>query len=90
MRSCVLCGRNGNGDPLEEHHIFNGPFRKKADQYGLTVYLCGIRCHREGPAAAHRCKETMDRLKRYGQRKAMRENGWTVEEFIAVFGKNYL
>jgi hypothetical protein len=32
----------------------------------------------------------MDFLHRTGQRKAMNEQGWTTEEFIAVFGKNYL
>ena len=29
-------------------------------------------------------------LHEYGQRKDMREQGWTVEEFRAVFGKYYL
>jgi hypothetical protein len=29
-------------------------------------------------------------LHQYGQRKAMKENGWTIEQFIEVFGKNYL
>lgn len=29
-------------------------------------------------------------VKRYGQEKAMREQGWTVDEFIREFGKNYL
>jgi hypothetical protein len=29
-------------------------------------------------------------LHQYGQEKAMREQGWIVEDFIKVFGKNYL
>jgi hypothetical protein len=29
-------------------------------------------------------------LHRYGQEKAMREQGWTKDEFKAIFGKNYL
>lgn len=41
-RVCWLCGRNGNGDPLECHHIFGGAMRKKSEKYGLKVYLCGI------------------------------------------------
>lgn len=32
----------------------------------------------------------MQYLHEYGQRKAMQENGWTVEQFREVFGKNYL
>ena len=47
-RVCWLCGRNGNGDPLECHHIFGGAMRKKSEKYGLKVYLCGDRCHRNG------------------------------------------
>lgn len=29
-------------------------------------------------------------LRRYGQRKVMIEQGWTVDEFRFHFGKNYL
>ena len=87
---CFLCGRNGNGDPLEVHHIFGGASRKKSDKFGLTVLLCGSRCHRNGKYAVHRNKETADMIHRYGQKKAMQENGWTVEEFRTVFGRSYI
>lgn len=87
---CWLCGRNGYQDRLERHHIFPGALRKKSEKYGLVVYLCGERCHRNGKEAAHRCRETALALKRYGQRKAMEENGWTTEDFIREFGRNYL
>ncbi|MCH5210411.1 MAG: hypothetical protein J1F01_05540 [Oscillospiraceae bacterium] len=90
MRECFLCGRNGNGDRLERHHIFGGPNRKKSEKYGLVVYLCGERCHRNGEYAAHRNKDTAAYLHRYGQEKAMKEQGWTVEQFRKVFGRNYL
>ena len=46
--------------------------------------------HIFGPEAAHNCAETMRTLRRYGQRKAMIEQGWTVDEFRFHFGKNYL
>lgn len=32
----------------------------------------------------------MQRLHEYGQRKAMKEQGWTVEDFRREFYKNYL
>ena len=89
-RECWLCGRNGTGDPLELHHIFPGPLREKSEKYGLTVYLCGERCHRSGPRSAHRCRETAEILKRYAQQKAMEENSWTLEDWLKEFGKNYL
>ena len=89
-RECFLCGRNGAEDPLDLHHIFNGPYRKKSDRYGLTVYLCHDRCHENGRHAAHRDPETRQYLHEYGQQLAMEENGWTVSDFIREFGKNYL
>lgn len=90
MNRCWLCGKNGAGDPLERHHIFQGPLRDKSEKYGLVVYLCGSECHREGKRSVHRCRETRDELMKWGQRKAMDEQGWDVERFREEFGKNFL
>lgn len=89
-KRCFLCGANGADDPLDCHHIFGGPYRKKSTKYGLTVYLCHKRCHIFGGMSVHQNAKTANQLKRYGQLKAMRENGWTVEDFIREFGKSYL
>lgn len=32
----------------------------------------------------------MQYLHEYGQRKAMQENGWSISDFMQVFGKNYI
>jgi hypothetical protein len=32
----------------------------------------------------------MDYVHKYGQRKAMKEQNWTAEQFREVFGANYL
>lgn len=90
MKKCFLCGKNGQEDPLDKHHIFGGPYREKSEKYGLYVWLCHNNCHVFGKNAAHKNKETALSLKKYGQVKAMRENEWTVEDFIREFGKNYL
>lgn len=90
MRSCWLCGANGNADPLDRHHIFGGSNRKKSERYGLVVDLCHHSCHIFGRNAVHQNKGTMLRLHQYGQRKAMDEQGWDTDRFIAEFGKNYL
>ena len=90
MRECWLCGRNGLTDPLDTHHIFGGANRKKSDRLGLTVDLCHHSCHIFGKEAVHQNKHTMLMLHQYGQRKAMEENGWSVDQFIQEFGKNYL
>lgn len=91
MRTCFLCGCNGNayGRRIERHHLFGGANRKLSEQYGLTVDLCHA-CHNEPPLGAHFNAETMLYLHRYGQKKFMDETGKSAEEFAALFGKNYL
>ena len=89
-RNCFLCGQNGAIDPLDKHHIFGGANRKKSEKYGLCVYLCHFKCHIFGENSAHKNKDTMLMLHRYGQSKVMKENGWDKQRFISEFGKNYL
>lgn len=87
---CFLCGRNGAADPLDEHHVFLAAYRKWADTFGLTVYLCHDRCHENGENAVHRNAVVCRKLQRYAQKKAMRHYGWSVEQFRQMFGRNYL
>lgn len=54
------------------------------------VYLCHNRCHIFAKTAVHQNEGQMRRLKRYGQLKAMREQGWTEDDFRREFGKSYL
>lgn len=84
---CFICGRYCSN--TESHHIFGGPRRKKSEKFGLVVDLCHS-CHNEPPNGAHFNAELMDELHKYGQRKAMEEQGWTIPDFIREFGKNYL
>lgn len=86
---CFLCKRNRHAGRLEVHHIFGGARRKLSDRFGLVVTLCE-ECHRTAEWAVHRDADTMQYLHEYGQRKAMKENGWSIEQFRQVFGKNYL
>lgn len=90
FKECFLCKRNGRGDRLERHHIFGGANRPISEKYGLVVYLCGERCHRTGKYSAHQNGEVAQYLHEYGQKKAMSENNWTVEQFREIFGKSYL
>lgn len=86
---CFLCGRNGNGDPLETHHIFFGPNRKLSDQDGMTVLLCGERCHRNGKNSVHMNATVDKKLKEIGQAVWEAHYGPT-KEFIKRYGRNYL
>ena len=93
MRSgyCALCGKPGTYmDPLDKHHIFGGSNRRNSEKYGLVVPLHHYECHIFGEKAAHNCRESMDELHRMGQKMAMEAQGWTEDEFRAVFGRNYL
>ncbi len=83
---CFLCG---NYETVERHHLFGGPLRKKADRLKLTVMLCPW-CHQYDADSAHRSAEARLYLHRYGQRKAMEEQGWSKDDFIREFGRNYL
>ena len=88
---CALCGEPGTSlDPLDRHHIFGGSNRNKSEKYGLVVRLHHKECHIFGKKAVHNCRETMDKLHRMGQRRAMEEQGWTEEEFRRMFGRSYL
>ncbi len=89
---CFLCGRNARADyfGLEEHHVFEGLGRRGiSEQYGLKVYICGSRCHREGKDSVHKNAKVDRALKKVVQQRAMQYYGWTVEEFIKKFRKNY-
>lgn len=81
---CYECGRYG---ALDTHHVFRGPFRKKADLDGLTVKLCRS-CHDH----VHKYpKGDMNMsLRRDGMRKWMRYYGGTEEDFRKRYGRSVL
>lgn len=88
-KECFLCGKNGSIDPLERHHVFPGANRKNSENFGLTVWLCGDSCHRNGPLSVHRNREVADRVKAIAQSR-WEFNYGTREDFIRLFGRNYL
>lgn len=88
-KECFLCGKNGCMDPLEDHHVFGSANRKLSEKYGLKVWLCGNSCHRNGPLSVHRNRVISDRVKAIAQAK-WEETYGTREDFIRLFGRNYL
>ena len=86
---CFLCHRNGTEDPLDEHHVFFGPYRKKSEEYGLTVYLCRNQCHIFGENAVHNNTEVCRQLQSVVQAYAMKYYEWDYNDFIEIFGRNY-
>lgn len=83
-KCCFFCGSTQN---LERHHIFGGANRNNSEKYGLVVYLCHW-CHNEPPMGVHHNINTNILLKKHGQ-KAF-EATHSHEEFMRIFGKNYL
>ena len=83
-----ICFIMGTPAKTERHHIFGGPNRKHSERYGLTVELCPY-CHRESRHSAHKDGMINHVLQEMGQR-AFEEKIGSREEFIKIFGKNYL
>lgn len=83
---CELCGKYG---ALEKHHIFGASNRKKSERLGLTIMLCHY-CHNEPPYGVHFNKEIRLRLQAETQKKFMEECDLTTEDFIRIFGRNYV
>jgi len=54
-----------------------------------VVDLCHW-CHNEPPNGVHHNRARANLLKQRAQIMLMREQGWTKEDFIREFGKNYL
>ena len=90
---CFICGRNAHADyfGLEEHHCYEGVGRRKlSEKYGLKIYICGARCHREGPESVHRNSKVDRAVKAAVQKRAMKYYGWSIGDFIKIFGRNYI
>ena len=77
-------------DGLERHEVFFGKNRKRSIEDGLVVFITAEQ-HR-GTYGVHGKygDELNKKLKRIGQQAAMDYYGWTVEDFRARYGKNYL
>ena len=85
-RRCYMCG---SVRWIEHHHVFGAAYKKKSDKYGLIVPLCRW-CHNEPPNGVHHNAENMRILREKAQKIAMKKYGWSIEDFIRIFGKNYI
>lgn len=84
-KACWLCGTTQG---LHDHHIFYGRAnRKLSEKYGLKVWLCGYH-HNLSANGVHFNRPFDLMLKKLAQRRFEQEH--TREEFMKIFGKNYL
>lgn len=85
-KKCFRC----ENPHCEDHHIFFGTAnRKLSEKYGLKIWLCESH-HRLGNQAVHKNKDWDLKIKRMAQKKFMEHYDKTREDFIKIFGKNYL
>lgn len=87
MDSCYVCGAVRD---LELHHCIHGTAnRKLSTKYHLVVRLCQ-KCHRGTQGVHGTYGHQLDmRLKREAQEAFEHKHG-TREDFIRIFGRNYL
>lgn len=83
LQCCGWCGRTDR--PLQRHEVFHGPYRGLSKALGCWITLCDL-CHYE----MHHNGETERLLKANTQLAAMEKYRWTISDFRAHFGKNYL
>lgn len=83
-RICYICG----SPDVVVHHIYYGTANRSiADREGCWVYLCPP--HHTGRDGVHFNREMDLKLKQLCQERWEEKNG-SREEFIRLFGKNYL
>lgn len=80
----TACGVCGVTQWCEPHHVFAGTARRISDKYGAVVYLCR-NCHEE----IHNNPAAFKWLQAETQAKVMAEQGWTLEDWMNHFHKNY-
>ena len=84
MQDEKRCFITGSKVGLELHHCFHGPRRKAADRYGCWIWLRSD-LHRE----LHDRNKELDRMIERACQERFEEI-YSHEEFMEIFGKNYL
>ena len=85
-RVCFYCGRMYM---VEEHHLVHGSSnRKHSERLGLVIDLCS-ECHTGRNKHSAHGSEWNLKYKKLAQR-CYEDRGHTREEFMSIFGRNYL
>ena len=85
-RVCWVCGTPYG---LHKHHVYGGANRKWSEKYGCWVYLCGKHHNLDTKEGVHFNKELDNKLKDFTQKRFEAHLG-TREDFMAIFGRNYI
>lgn len=84
-KECFICHDIRKG--LQQHHCLHGSYRKKADEWGLWVWLCHY--HHTGSGASVHHDHDMDLFfQRLAQKKF--EELYGHDKFMEEFGRSWL
>ncbi len=84
-KKCFACGQTYG---LELHHVFFGTAnREQSEKYGMTIWLTPF-WHRDIRRGIHFDRAFDLQVKQFAQRKF--EETHTHDEFMKIFGRNYL
>lgn len=88
LEHCIECGRTS----INKHEIFFGTAnRQLSKNYGLVIPLCNLYHHNQFECKGiHFNKELCEKWQKIGQKVFMEYYNKTIEEFIQIFGRNYL
>lgn len=86
MQSDKRCYKSGKTNNLDQHHVMNGPMKKKSEKYGLMVYMnhdehMWLHGTREGEAYKRHLK---------AEAQLAFEALYGHEKWMSEFRKNYL
>lgn len=79
--SCLFC----RSPVVARHEVFHGFNRQKSKAFGFWINVCP-----EHHSKIHNNAKIDNNLKRQAEQIALAQYGWTIEDFIERFGKNYL
>ena len=86
LKHCIICGKA----PVNLHEIFYGSNRHNSIKWGLVIPLCVAEHHVGNAKGIHANKKIDLEWKKKGQLIFMKHYNKNVDDFISVFGKNYL
>lgn len=81
LSMCCNCGSMSN---MTKHEIFEGRNRRNSMKYGFVLPLC-VRCHQKLQEDKYFSKNWKTKAQTYFE-----EHYGSREEFIKIFGRNYL
>lgn len=86
LTKCIECGLPF----VELHEVFYGTNREKSKLYGLIIPLCKKYHHQGNLIGIHQDKALDLKWKKIAQQSFMDTYGLKKEDFIKVFGRNYM